>query len=100
MGGVPPSYDGILGFLFGGEHCTAPKWIMGGEQYQGSVPSQQQTAGESTVSVQDFQSRHVDLPTAPQCSASITPSEHPVDVALPDPKLWLWWVGVYLPPHN
>jgi len=52
-----------------------------GKHYQGSVPFQQQTAGESTVSAQDFQSRLVDLPTAPQCSASIPPSEYPVDFA-------------------
>ena len=73
---------------------------MGGGTIPGSVPSQQQSAGESTVSVQDFQSRHFDLPTAPQCSASTTPSKHTVDVALPDQQPWLGWVGVYLPPDD
>ena len=86
--------------VLAGNLVLRPNVLSVGKQYQGSVPSQQQTAGESTVSVQDFQSRHFDFPTAPQCSASITPSEHPVNVALPDPKPWLRSVGVYLLPDN
>ena len=35
MGGVPPSYEGRLGFIIGGKHCSAPNCTMCGETIPG-----------------------------------------------------------------